>query len=281
MIKEGIIVKNISNTYRVISNDEEFDCKARGKFRNEKIVPLVGDHILFDSEKKYILEIKPRINELQRPNVANADIALIVTSLKEPDFSLHLLDKLISMITINKVKPVICLTKEDLLNDEEKEKIKSIISYYQNIGVEVLYNYETEKVLKALKNKKVVLAGQTGAGKSSLLNRLDESLNLKTSPISNALGRGVHTTRHSELFEINNVWFFDTPGFSALDLNKYSKEEIRDSFIEFKNYNCLYNDCSHINTDGCEVIKAVEKEEILNSRYENYSCFIKELKRGE
>lgn len=281
MIKEGIIVKNISNIYRVISNNEEFDCKARGKFRNEKIVPLVGDHVLFDSEKKYILEIKPRINELQRPNVANVDIALVVTSLKEPDFSLHLLDKLISMIIINKVQPVICLTKEDLLTEEEKEKLKSIISYYKNIGVEVLYNYETEKVLDVLKNKKVVLAGQTGAGKSSLLNRLDESLNLKTSPISKALGRGVHTTRHSELFEINDVWFFDTPGFSALDLNKYSKEEIRDSFIEFKKYNCLYNDCSHINTDGCEVIKAVEKEEILNSRYENYYSFIKELKRGE
>ena len=141
MIKEGIIVKNISNVYQVISNNEEFDCKARGKFRNDKIIPLVGDHVLFDSEKKYILEIKPRANELQRPNVANVDIALIVTSLKEPDFSLHLLDKLISMITINRVHPVICLTKEDLLDTEEKQTIRNIIPYYKNIGVEVFYNY--------------------------------------------------------------------------------------------------------------------------------------------
>lgn len=281
MIKEGIIVKNISNIYRVISNDEEFDCKARGKFRNEKIIPLVGDHVLFDSEKQYILEINPRVNELQRPNVANVDIALVVTSLKEPNFSLNLLDKLISMIIINNVTPVICLTKEDLLNAHEKLEIKSVMDYYRNIGVKVLYNYETEKMLELLKNKKVVLAGQTGAGKSSLLNKLDESLNLKTSPISKALGRGVHTTRHSELFNINDVWFFDTPGFSALDLNKYSKAKIRDSFIEFKNYKCLYNDCSHINTEGCAVINEVIKGNILNSRYENYCSFIKDLKKGE
>lgn len=281
MIKEGIIVKILSNTYTVMYDNKKIDCKARGKFRNDKISPLVGDHVLFDESKNYLLEINPRKNELQRPNVANVDIALIVTSLKEPDLSVHLLDKLISMVIINKVTPVICLTKEDLLNDEEKLTIKELFKYYENIGIKIFYNYEGKELTKYLKNKIVVLAGQTGAGKSSLLNRLDESLNLKTSPISKALGRGIHTTRHSELFEINNIWFLDTPGFSSLDLNRYTTDEIKNSFLEFNKYDCLYNDCNHINTEGCKVYEALDSKEILSSRYENYCSFIKEIKRGE
>lgn len=281
MIKEGTIIKNISNSYIINSDNVEFDCKARGKFRKDKIIPLVGDHVIFDKEKKYILEINPRKNELQRPSVSNVDIALIVTSVKEPDISLNLLDKLISMVIINKVDPVICLTKMDLLNEKELEALESVIRYYESIGISVVLNSEKEKIIALLKNKKVVLTGQTGAGKSSLLNKLDESLNLKTSPISQALGRGVHTTKHSELFKIHDIWFFDTPGFSALDLNKYKEENIKNSFIEFNKYDCLYGDCSHINTDGCEIIKAIENREILKSRYENYCSFIKELKRGE
>ena len=196
MIRVGTIIKNISDLYSVISGEEVFDCKARGKFRKDKIVPLVGDQVLFDAEKLYLLEIKERKNELQRPNVANVDIALIVTSLKEPDLSLNLLDKLISMVIINNAKPIICLTKEDLLNEEEKIKLRELIKYYEKIGIKIFYNYEKDKIIKQLENQIVVLAGQTGAGKSSLLNKLDENLNLKTSPISKALGRGVHTTRH-------------------------------------------------------------------------------------
>ncbi len=281
IIKEGIIVKILSNTYTIISNEIKYDCKARGKFRNEKISPLVGDHVLFDENKKYITEILSRKNELQRPSVANVDIALIVTSLKEPDLQVYLLDKLISMVIINKVTPVICLTKEDLLSDVEKINFKKLFEYYETIGIKVFYNYEIENLKQYLKEKIVVLTGQTGAGKSSLLNRLDSSLNLKTSPISKALGRGIHTTRHSELFQINDIWFLDTPGFSALDLNKYNEEEIKNSFLDFQKYNCLYRDCNHINTDGCAIHEALEQEEILLSRYNNYCSFIKEIKRGE
>lgn len=281
MIRVGTIIKNISDLYSVISGEEVFDCKARGKFRKDKIVPLVGDQVLFDAEKLYLLEIKERKNELQRPNVANVDIALIVTSLKEPDLSLNLLDKLISMVIINNAKPIICLTKEDLLNEEEKIKLRELIKYYEKIGIRIFYNYEKDKIIKELENQIVVLAGQTGAGKSSLLNKLDENLNLKTSPISKALGRGVHTTRHCELFKIKNVWFLDTPGFSSLDLNKYSREQIRDSFIEFRNYKCLYRDCSHMNIEGCEISSALLNKEILESRYNNYCSFINEIKKGE
>lgn len=281
MNKEGIIVKILSNTYTVMSDNKKIDCKARGKFRNERISPLVGDHVLFDEDKEYLLEIKSRKNELKRPNVANVDVALIVTSLREPDLSLNLLDKLISMVIINKVEPVICLTKEDLLDDSTKDNIKKLVQYYERIGIKVYYNYEVKELLEYLENKIVVLAGQTGAGKSSLLNRFDNTLNLKTSPISKALGRGVHTTRHSELFEINDIWFLDTPGFSSLDLSDYTKQEIKDSFIEFKNYDCLYNDCNHVNTQGCGVCEALENQYILASRYDNYCNYIKEIKRGE
>lgn len=275
MLKSGIIVKTISDAFTVKSEEQEIDCKARGKFRNDGMTPLVGDQVLFDEDKKYIMEIKTRKNELQRPQVANVDIALIITSLKSPDLSLNLLDKLLSMIIINQVTPIICLTKEDLVEKKELKQIKKIMKYYKKIGFTVLYNTEIFKIKKVLKNKIVVLAGQTGAGKSSLLNRLKPELDLKTAPISKALGRGKHTTRHSELFEISNMWFLDTPGFSALDLSCYSEEEIRQSFKEFTKYKCLYDDCNHIKTEGCNIISEVKKEHILPSRYENYCSFIR------
>lgn len=282
MIEQGKITKNISNMYTVEKDNVLYSCQARGKFRKDKITPLVGDYVSFDSKTCYILDILPRKNELMRPNVANIDIAFIVTSLKEPDLSLSLLDKLLSMVIINKIEPVICLTKEDLLEKDEKIKLNSIIKYYENLGIKIFYNYEREKILKFLSNKVVVLAGQTGSGKSSLLNSLDETLNLNTSPISKALNRGVHTTRHIELFKIENVWFLDTPGFSALEINIYSNEEIKNSFIEFRNSSCMYKDCSHINTDGCEVTKKLQNNLILPSRYNNYCNFInKDRKKGE
>lgn len=276
MVKEGIIVKTISDSFTIECEGKETLCKARGVFRKEKITPLVGDRVLFDEDKCYIMDILPRANELLRPNVANVDIALIVTSLKKPDLSLNLLDKLISMVTINKVTPVICLTKKDLVPKDELNNYEKLFSYYEKIGIRVIDNRDESKLYEVLKDKTVVLAGQTGAGKSSLLNYLCSDLNLNTAPISEALGRGKHTTRHSELFIINGVRFLDTPGFSALEISKYSEEQLRNSFIEFNNYKCLYNDCNHINTEGCEVVKALHDNEILASRYESYCSFMKQ-----
>ena len=271
----GIIVKNISDTYIVKAGFNFYECKARGKFRKDGLTPLVGDKIEFDADNLYILNILERKNELERPSISNVDVALIISSVKKPDLSLYLLDKQISSIVLAKVKPVICFTKIDLLNKEEIKELKKIIKYYKKIGYSVFTNQKLKPLLKALKKKIVVLTGQTGAGKSSLLNKIDSKLNLKTGEISDALGRGKHTTRHTEFFLVKDIYFADTPGFSALDLNKYTKEEIRDSFVEFSNYTCEFKNCMHVKEQNCEIKKQVEKGNILRSRYENYCHFVK------
>lgn len=270
----GKIIRIISNLYTVKTKEGLFECNARGKFRQDKITPLVGDECVIDPDNKYILEIKPRKNELSRPLVANIDIAVIVTSIKQPDLSLNLLDKMISIITINKIVPVICFTKIDLATKEDKKNLKNLKKYYEKIGMKVFNNKELPKLKKYLKNQVVVFTGQTGAGKSTLLNKIDKKLNLKTGEISLALGRGKHTTRHVELFDIKNMYIVDTPGFSALDFNNITKEQIKESFIEFKNYKCKFKNCNHLNEKECAIKEAVNKKEILTSRYENYKNFV-------
>ena len=271
----GMIVKNISDTYTVKVGSNFYDCKARGKFRNSGLTPLVGDLVEMDLDNLYILNILERKNELERPSISNVDIALLVTSVKKPDLSLYLLDKQITSITLKKVESVICFTKIDLLNKEELKNFKKIKKYYKKLGYHVYTNLELSKILRYLKGKTVVLTGQTGAGKSSLLNKIDSNLNLKTGEISDALGRGRHTTRHTEFFLAQDILIADTPGFSALDLNKFTKEEIRDSFVEFSHYSCLFKNCMHVRENDCEIKKAVEKGSILKSRYENYCNFVK------
>ncbi len=272
---KGMIVKNISNSYIVKVKNDFYDCKARGKFRNEGLTPLVGDKVLIDEQNNYILDIFDRQNELVRPSISNVDASIIVTSVKKPDLSLYLLDKLITSIVLKKVEPIICFTKIDLLNKKELKDLKKIKKYYQKIGYKVYTNIQYKKMLKYLKNKTVVLAGQTGAGKSSLLNLISPSLNLKTDEISDALNRGKHTTRHTEFYWLKNVLIADTPGFSALDLKEFNPEQIRDSFVEFSKYNCEFKNCMHLKEKNCEVKKAVSKNQILKSRYENYCNFIK------
>lgn len=272
---QGKIIRIISNLYTVKCSDGKYDCQARGKFRNDKITPLVGDDCIIDKDNKYILEILPRKNELKRPLVSNIDTAVIVTSIKQPDLSLNLLDKMLSIITINKIKPIICFTKLDLADKNDKKLIKQLKKYYESINIPVLNNKKIGKLKRCLKNQVVVFTGQTGAGKSSLLNKIDKTLNLKTGEISMALNRGKHTTRHVELFELNNAYIVDTPGFSALDFNDISDEQIKDSFVEFGKYNCKFNNCIHINEKECKVKDAVENQQILLSRYENYKSFVK------
>lgn len=273
---EGIIIKNISNDYVVLCKNGEYTCKPRGKFRNDKITPLVGDNVIIDPDNKYILDIKPRKNMLIRPSVANIDQALIVTSVKEPDFSTNLLDKLLVVITYNNIEPVICLTKLDLLNNQEKKEIDEYIKYYKSIGYKVILNTDKKELKEILKNKLTVITGQSGAGKSTLLNTLDKNLELKTNEISKALGRGKHTTRHVELYHIYDGLVVDTPGFSAIDLSDIPNIAIRDNMKEMYDNlaNCKYRDCMHIKEDGCAVKKKVESEEILESRYNNYKNFI-------
>ena len=275
---KGQIVKVISNDYTVKYEKRKVVCKARGVFRNKNITPLAGDYCLFDEENKLITEILDRKNELKRPPVSNIDYAIIVMSTVEPDFSSVLLDKMIDIIEFNNIKPIICISKSDLLLTD---KIKEYVDYYKKIGYEVLYNTEIDKLLSVIEGKTVILTGQSGAGKSSLLNRIDSSLNLKTDEISMALGRGKHTTRVIEFYEINNSLIADTPGFSSLNFDDLTKEDIRDNFVEFNQYrnDCKYSDCMHIKEDECEVKRRLGKD-ILEDRYNNYVDFIKEKENG-
>lgn len=272
---KGKIIKNISNSYVVKSGNLIYECKARGRFRNSGLIPLVGDNVLFDEKNNYILEILPRDNELNRPHISNIDIALIVASLKAPDLSLNLLDKELISIFLADIEPVICFTKLDLASKFELEELSKLSKYYEGLGIKVFTNTEISNMLEYLKDKYVVLTGQTGAGKSSLINRIDPNKNLQIGEISAALGRGKHTTRHTEFHEIKNIFIADTPGFSSLDLSNYSQESIRDAFLEFKDAACEYRDCMHLKETNCDVKNKVNNNIILKSRYENYCNFIK------
>ena len=270
---KGQIVKIISNDYQVESNNENYICKPRGKFKNNNVNLKVGDFVIFSKEELVIEKVLPRKNELDRPFVSNIDEAFIITSLKKPDFSTNLLDKLITICEINNIKPVICITKKDLLEKDEFKRVKPVLKYYKKLGYTVIFNNKVNKIKKMFKNKTIVFTGQTGAGKSSLINKLDHTLDFETNEISDALGRGKHTTRYVTLVTIGKGKVVDTPGFSAIDLNKYSDEDIKNSFIEFKKYNCPYKDCTHKKEKECAVKKHVG-ESILKSRYENYIKFI-------
>lgn len=273
---QGRIIKLISNDYTVLSNDKLYVCKSRGLFRNQNIKPLVGDLVNFDEENNYILEVLERKNSLVRPPVSNVDQAIIVTNVK-PTFDTNLLDKLLCIIEFNNIKPIICFTKLDLLNKEELENIKVYMDYYKKIGYTVFSNDQIEDIKKIFKDKITVLTGQTGAGKSTLINKIDKSFALETGEISEALGRGRHTTRHVELHKLLGGLVADTPGFSAISFEEMTPSDIRDNFIEFNEYRskCRFSDCMHKSETVCEVKKELEKNNILKSRYENYLNFIK------
>ena len=183
---------------------------------------------------------------------------------------------MIDIIEFNNIMPVICISKYDLL-DNTKE-MDEIIAYYKKIGYKVLINTQIEDIKKIFKDNVTILTGQTGVGKSSLINKLEKSMDLKTGEISKALGRGKHTTRHTELFELFDGYVADTPGFSSLNFIGMNKEDIRDNFIEFNEYKdkCKYRDCMHVNEDDCEIKRRVSNNEILKSRYDNYVKFILE-----
>ena len=273
---QGQIVKIVSDLHYVSYLGETYPCKCRGIFRKEHITPVVGDYVLFSKEKYLIEKILPRKNEFQRPKVSNIDQAFLVTSLKTPDFSLNLLDKLITLMEINKVEPIICITKEDLVDTDELNSILKTLRYYEDLGYKVVSNTDLLGIKELLKDKTSVFTGQTGAGKSTLLNWLNPNWNLETGEVSQALGRGRHTTRVVELFEDFGGKVMDTPGFSALDFNGVSKEKIRDAFREFKKYPCPFKDCMHTKETECVIKQEVLANNILESRYNNYLSFIGE-----
>lgn len=271
-VNKGKIIRIISNLYSVLVNDTIIEARARGKFRKDEISPMVGDEVIIDIEKKYIIEILPRKNYLTRPNISNIDLVICVTSTKEPYLSLNLLDKQLAFLALHNIPSMICFTKYDLLNDSEKQEINNLKEYYQSIGITVVINSEITKIKEILKGKEVGLLGQSGAGKSSLVNKLG-NYDIKTQKISKALGRGIHTTRHVEIYKVSDFYLIDTPGFSALDLNFTTKDNLKNGFIEFQNYECRFKDCKHYKEIDCGIKEEVGKS-ILPSRYENYINFL-------
>lgn len=282
---KGKIIKALAGFYYVKSGGNIYQCRARGKFRNISFKPLVGDEVSFQIENEtegYILDIDERRNEFIRPAICNIDQAIIVVSAKEPDFSTLLLDKFLMLVEQKNIKPVICVTKIDLVKDDDP--IFKEINQYQQAGYEIHILSSTKKVgLETLKeiftNKESVITGQSGVGKSTLLNALNIHLNLQTSHISKALGRGRHTTRHVELVEVLGGLVADTPGFSSLEL-EFSAIEAANAYHDFKEYSqhCKFRGCLHDSEPNCEVKKAVQEGKITKQRYEHYLTFLNEIK---
>lgn len=284
---EGRIMKAISGFYYVKSGDNVFQCRGRGVFRKQKITPLVGDFVEFDGdnpEEGYIHSIKSRRNILIRPPVANVDQVIIVSSAIMPDFNPLLLDRFLVLIESKEISPVIFITKKDLLSDKELESISVYQKLYREIGysVELVSSRALEEPdhLKDYFSDQVsVIAGQSGVGKSSLLNAVNPSLELKTAGISESLGRGKHTTRHVELVEAGNGLVADTPGFSSLDFNEIIAGELGDCFPEIVDLkaDCKFRGCFHKKEPGCAVKQAVTDGQFASSRYDHYLRFLDEI----
>ena len=284
----GKIVKGIAGFYYIWCEDENlYECKAKGSFRKEGVKPLVGDNVdvqVLDQEKKLgnMEAILPRTNELIRPAVANVDQALIVFAMANPMPNLNLLDRFLVMMEWQKVETVICFSKQDMVSLEEENRFRMIYEKCANrvLTVSNTENIGIEEVRECLKRKTTVLAGPSGVGKSSLLNRLYPEAASAIGSVSEKIGRGRHTTRHSELYSLgDHTFMFDTPGFSSLKPPEVDKQELRRYFTEFLPYEgqCRYMGCSHIHEPGCVVKDALERGEIGSSRYENYVQIYNEL----
>lgn len=279
---EGIIVKSIGGLYFTESSDNVYECKARGVFRNKGIAPCVGDRAVF--EDGVITEILPRKNHLIRPPLSNLDQLIFVVSVAEPSPNMLLLDKFIAVAEYQNIEPVIVITKTDI------EDCSRIVSIYEKTGISIYtidYNSDNpaEKIRVFLKDKISAFTGNSGVGKSTLLNEVCGDFNIPTGEISKKLGRGKHTTRHAELYKLPwGGYIADTPGFSTFETNKYNiirKENLADCFREFRQYegDCRFRDCSHTTEKGCRIIEAVENGEIPQSRHESYCSMYDEAKQ--
>lgn len=285
--KTGLLLKAISGFYYVLPDGENeiYECKAKGAFRNENQCPLVGDHVTLEvtgDKQGIVSKISLRKNEFTRPPMANLDKLFLVCSMKDPAPSLLVLDKLITVCEYKEIEPILIFTKIDLKTSRELEE------NYQRAGYVVisLSNNEQEKaenidrfaeVFNCLKGSVSAFAGNTGVGKSSLLNNIFPSLSLSTGETSKKLGRGKHTTRQVELFPIENIngYVADTPGFGSMEMLQYeiiAKEQLQYCFREFAPYieKCRFTGCSHTVEKGCALLEALEKGEICQSRHDSY-----------
>lgn len=279
----GTIVKGIAGFYYVKVQDEIIECKARGKFRFDELTPIVGDKVQISSEKgKGVIEkVLPRTSELIRPVVANVSQAFVVFAIKNPDINLDLLNRFLVLCEYNSLKIVVCINKTDLAS---KEDILEITRILQGTGYDIIYlkakaGEGLEDIITRLSNNVTVLCGPSGAGKSTLINNLSGRKLMETGEVSEKIGRGKHTTRHSELIQINDGFLVDTPGFSTLDMDFIEKEKLQLCFPEFAEYfgSCRFSGCLHHKEPGCAVKKALEEGNINNIRYEFYIKTLEEL----
>lgn len=286
---QGKIIKGIAGFYYVhVVHSGIYECKAKGVFRNKKIKPLVGDNVEFeilDEENRIgnIINIYDRKNELIRPAVSNISQALVVFAIANPMPNLNLLDRFLVMMERNGIDTIICFNKIDLVDEEEILKLRDI---YVKAGYHVMFtstkeNMGIEEVLRVIDGKTTAFAGPSGVGKSSLLNALIPEANSQTGEISEKIKRGKHTTRHTEIFNVSDdTYLMDTPGFSSLYVNDFEKEELKNYFREFIEYNngCRFTGCVHVNEPDCLVKEAVENGGINRSRYDNYILMYEEIK---
>lgn len=278
----GVIVKGIGGLYYVNVNGEIYKCKARGKFRYNNLTPMIGDNVEISIEKDSasIEKIYERKTELIRPAVANVTQAFVVFAFKHPDLNKDLLNKFLLLSEYNGLKAVVCFNKMDLVY-EDKSSIKDEL---ESAGYEVLYleaknNKGLDQLREKIKGNISVFCGPSGVGKSTILNNFIGREVMQTGEISDKLKRGKHTTRHSELIELEDGFLVDTPGFSSLELDFINKEQLQYCFKEFDEYRdeCKFNNCVHYKEPKCGVKNAVEQGKIHKSRYEFYIKTLEEI----
>lgn len=275
---QGRIIKSLAGFYYVESDGVVYQTRARGNFRKKGQTPYVGDFVDFSAEdhsEGYILAIHDRKNSLVRPPIVNIDQAVVIMSVKEPDFNANLLDRFLVLLEHKAIEPIVYISKMDLLTSPDE--IAVIQKQYQEIG----YQFCTflDELLPLLTDKVTVFMGQTGVGKSTLLNKIAPDLKLETGEISDSLGRGRHTTRAVSFYNVNGGKIADTPGFSSLDYEITNAEDLNKAFPELRRLSrlCKFRSCTHTHEPSCAVKDAVESGELWQSRYDNYLQFLSEI----
>lgn len=279
---EGVITKGIGGFYYVKAADANiYECKARGIFRNEKIIPIVGDKVIINAEngKGSIVKILPRRTQLLRPSVANIDILVLVVAAASPAPNKFLIDKMLINAQINRINPIICINKTDISDGADLKKT------YKSAGYKVVMVCAERKIgidnlINLIKGQVSAFAGLSGVGKSSILSIITKN-KLETGEVSEKISRGKHTTRHVELFPLKEGGFvFDTPGFSSIEISGVRPDDLQNYYPEMENAKCMcrFRGCAHIDEPGCAVKALLETGEMYQSRYDSYKEIYKQLK---